>query len=69
MWSGIADVSPFIDESHFTPQFSNFLSEMITDRLFSKMKIKRAKPLKLSDRSKSKFKNGHNEYEDHYPLW
>ena len=26
----------FIDESHFTPQFSNFLSEKITDRLFQR---------------------------------
>jgi len=33
------------------------------------MKMKRAKPLKLSDKSKSNIENGHNEYEDHYPLW
>jgi len=59
----------FIDESHFTPQFSNFLSGKIADRLFSKMKMKKAKPLKLFDKSESNIENGHNEDANHYPLW
>ena len=54
----------FIDETHFTPQFNNYLSKKIADRLRLKSSLTRAKHGKLSDQSeKSKDDNSN------YPLW
>ena len=56
----------FIDETHFTPQFNNYLSKEIADRLRLKSKITRAKRYNLSDQSKN-LKDDNSEYM--YPLW